>query len=159
MNRTEKFTVETASAAETARFGEAFGRSVVSGLCVSLTGPLGAGKTVLAGGICRGLGIDERLISPTFVLYEEFEGRLPVAHVDFYRLEHESEIEELGLFDMIGPTRVILAEWGNRSEMILDRSDVEISLHHLSENRRRIDVACTAEAYLIFNDLGTSSPW
>src|SRR5512139_4265386 len=91
-------TVHTASAAETARVGEELGACLEKGVCISLVGPLGAGKTVLVGGLCRGLGIDEDVVSPTFILLETFEGRVPVVHVDLYRLEHERELDELGIY-------------------------------------------------------------
>ena len=150
MNRTTKFANQTASAEETARYGEVLGGRIKTGLCVSLVGPLGAGKTVLAGGVCRGLGIKEQVLSPTFMLYEEFLGRLPVVHVDLYRLEHESEIAELGVFDMIGSGKVILAEWGDRSDALFDESDAVISLSYLSGDLRRIEVACTPETAVVF---------
>ena len=105
------------------------------------------------GGICRGLGVTEDVVSPTFVLFEEFSGRVPVVHVDLYRLEHESQIEELGVFDSIGRGKVILAEWGDRSETLFNYSDVVISLEQTSPSGRRIEVNCTAEAAPAFEDI------
>lgn len=148
------FAIQTASADETARYGETVGSRIVEGLCVSLVGPLGSGKTVLAGGVCRGLGIDEQVLSPTFMLFEEFMGRLPVVHVDLYRLEHESEIAELGVFDVIGSDKVILAEWGDRSSVLLAESDAVISLHCLRGDLRRIEVVCTPETATVFAAAG-----
>ena len=150
MNRTTTFSFETASAEETLRFGEVLGGRIEVGMFVSLVGPLGVGKTVLAEGICKGLGVYEQVISPTFMLCEEFAGRLPVVHVDLYRLGHESEIAELGVFDMIGSGKVVLAEWGNRSDLLLTHSDAVISLRYVSGDQRRIDVACTPETVGVF---------
>jgi tRNA threonylcarbamoyladenosine biosynthesis protein TsaE len=121
-------TVHTRSEEETARFGEELGECIEHGACVSLVGPLGAGKTVLVGGLCRGLGIDEAVVSPTFILLETFEGRLPVVHVDLYRLEHERELEELGVYDYLRNGAVLLAEWGDRSPRLHAQADVEIRI-------------------------------
>src|SRR5678816_1623458 len=90
-------TVHTASEAETARFGAELGECIEHGTCISLVGPLGAGKTVLVGGLCRGLGIEESVVSPTFILLETFQGRLPVVHVDLY----------LSLIHISEPTRLL----------------------------------------------------
>lgn len=121
-------TVHTASEDETTRFGTELGECLQAGACVTLVGPLGAGKTVLVGGLCRGLGINEPVISPTFILLETFEGRLPVVHVDLYRLDHERELEEIGVFDYLAGGAVLLAEWGDRSQRLSDLSDVEIRI-------------------------------
>jgi tRNA threonylcarbamoyladenosine biosynthesis protein TsaE len=121
-------TVHTASEAETARFGAELGECIEKGTCVSLVGPLGAGKTVLVGGLCRGLGIQEAVVSPTFILLETFQGRLPVVHVDLYRLEHERELEELGVFDYLRDGAVLLAEWGDRSPRLHEQADVEVRI-------------------------------
>ncbi len=83
-------TVTTWSASETQRLGRDVGLKIQSGQCIVLVGSLGAGKTVLARGLCRGLGVSEDVLSPTFILYEQFEGRLTVIHIDLYRLEPES---------------------------------------------------------------------
>ncbi len=125
------------------------------GRSVALVGRSGAGKTTLAGAICRGLGVTETVLSPTFILFEEFEGRLPVVHIDLYRLEYESEIEELGVFDTIGSGRVILAEWGDRSELLLGLSDIVVEMSSPSpepetESERQLDIRCTAQAADIF---------
>ena len=137
-------TVHTASEAETARFGAGLGECLTHGACVSLVGPLGAGKTVLVGGLCRGLGIDEAIVSPTFILLETFQGRCPVVHVDLYRLEHERELEELGVFDYLRDGAVLLAEWGDRSPRLHAQADVEIRIEG-SGNERSIAVYAVPE--------------
>lgn len=128
-------TVHTASEADTARFGAELGACIEHGACISLAGPLGAGKTVLVGGLCRGLGIEETVVSPTFILLETFEGRLPVVHVDLYRLEHERELEELGVFDYLANGAVLLAEWGERSPRLHDMAEVEIRIEGTGAER------------------------
>ncbi len=153
MKRSKKYVWNTASAAESRRLGEAIGRRITRGLCVSIIGPLGAGKTVVVGGVCRGLDVSEDVLSPTFVLYEEFSGRMPVAHVDLFRLEHESEIEELGVFERLGGPVVILAEWGNRSESLSAQSDAVIEIIPVSESERQIEVTCTPETATFFEDV------
>jgi tRNA threonylcarbamoyladenosine biosynthesis protein TsaE len=128
-------TVHTTSEAETARVGCELGECITHGTSVALVGPLGAGKTVLVGGLCRGLGIDEHVVSPTFILMETFEGRLPVVHVDLYRLEHERELEELGVFDFLRNGAVLLAEWGDRSPRLHELADVEIKIEGTGAER------------------------
>lgn len=143
-------TLNTHSTEETAHVGEAIGRSLRPGITISLVGPLGAGKTVLAGGIFRGLGVEEQVFSPTFVLYEEFQGRMPAVHVDLYRLEHEAEIGELGVYERLGRDAVVVVEWGDRSDMLLAASDIVIRLGYLTETTRSIEVACSDGVAALF---------
>ena len=138
--RSERRTIVTASERATEEFGIRLGNRVESGFCVSLVGSLGTGKSVLVRGICRGLGVDEDVLSPTFVLFEEYRGRILVVHLDLYRLEHEREIEELGVFDRLGDGSVVLVEWGDRSPRLLDVSDVIASFEMTGETQRRIVV-------------------
>ena len=131
-------TITTRSAAETERLGRDLGRKIQSGLCIALVGGLGAGKTVFARGLCRGLGVLEDVLSPTFILYEEFKGRLSVIHIDLYRLEHETDIEALGVFDLIGGNNIIVAEWGDRSDALMASSDLVVRIRPRDEGTREI---------------------
>jgi tRNA threonylcarbamoyladenosine biosynthesis protein TsaE len=100
---------------ETAALGEAWGRAAASGLVIALSGDLGAGKTQLAKGIARGLGITERVHSPTFALVNEYRGgRLPLFHVDLYRLETTDQIIAAGLEEYFHPAGVSVIEWAER---------------------------------------------
>jgi tRNA threonylcarbamoyladenosine biosynthesis protein TsaE len=141
------------SEADTAAFGVALGRRISEGTCVSIVGPLGAGKTVLIRGICRGLAVEEEILSPTFILCEEFKGRLPVTHVDLYRLEHEKEIEELGVFEKLGSNNVILVEWADRSSYLNEASDIVIELGFVNESTREIKVLCSRRWKGVFDEL------
>ena len=138
--RSERRTIVTASESATEELGVCLGHRIESGLCAALVGSLGTGKSVLVRGICKGLGVDEDVLSPTFVLFEEYRGRIPVVHLDLYRLEHEREIEELGVFDRLGDGSVVLIEWGDRSPRFLDVSDVIASFEMTGETQRRIVV-------------------
>lgn len=150
--RTETKVVTTNSEIETGRLGMFFGHGIAGGPCVSLVGSLGSGKSVLVRGICRGLGVEEDVLSPTFILYEEYDGRIPIIHLDLYRLEHEREIEELGVFDRLGDGSLVLVEWGDRSERILNASDIVINIETMGETGRTIGIGYSAEyAELIDN--------
>ena len=136
--------------------GRAVGERTGRGMCVILAGPLGAGKTTLVRGLCEGLGVDESVVSPTFILYEEFAGRRPVVHIDLYRLEHEREIEDLGVFEMIGGEAVILAEWGERSPALTADADMIVEISPAGESVRDFHVSCTAQCAA---DLAEVTQW
>lgn len=134
-------TIESSSPGQTARIGESIGRLLVPGSAVSLEGGLGAGKTCLAGGILRGLGIDAVALSPTFILVEEYRGgRFPVLHFDLYRLEELGEAERIGLLDAVDGTNVVIVEWGDRLPPGVLAFDVRISIAVTGERSRRITV-------------------
>src|SRR5581483_10047084 len=100
---------------ETVALGEAWGRAATSGLVIGLSGDLGAGKTQLAKGIARGLGVPGRVHSPTFTLVNEYSGgRLPLFHVDLYRLETREQIIAAGLEEYFHPAGVSVIEWAER---------------------------------------------
>ena len=151
--RNRMSTITTASERATTEFGASIGRRIGDGLCVSLVGSLGTGKSVLVRGICRGLGVGEDVLSPTFILFEEYRGRIPVVHLDLYRLEHEREIEELGVFDRIGNDTVLLVEWGDRSPRLLDESDVVMSIEMAGATGRRIVVEYSDRLAALFEGL------
>jgi len=136
-------TKRTRSDAETRRFGELLGERIRRGACVCLGGPLGAGKTVLVAGLCRGLGARDAVTSPTFILMESFVGRLPIVHIDLYRLEHEREIEDIGVFDLLGGDTVLIAEWGERSPSLHAAADLDLRIEPEDGDARTIRVYAT----------------
>src|ERR1035437_6569143 len=103
------------SPAETAALGEQWGRAAESGLVIGLSGDLGAGKTQFVKGLARGLGIAERVHSPTFALVNIYSGgRLTLFHLDVYRLDTPQQIAAAGLEGYLSPAGVTVIEWAER---------------------------------------------
>jgi tRNA threonylcarbamoyladenosine biosynthesis protein TsaE len=103
------------SPAETEALGETWGRTAQSGLVIGLCGDLGAGKTQFVKGLARGLGITARIQSPTFALVNIYTaGRLPLFHLDLYRLETREQIAVAGLDEYLQPDGVTVIEWAER---------------------------------------------
>jgi tRNA threonylcarbamoyladenosine biosynthesis protein TsaE len=103
------------SPAETEALGEAWGREAQSGLVIGLSGDLGAGKTQFVKGLARGLGITERVHSPSFALINEYSGgRLDLFHIDLYRLDTLEQILGAGLEEYLQPEGVTVIEWAER---------------------------------------------
>ncbi|NIR50539.1 tRNA (adenosine(37)-N6)-threonylcarbamoyltransferase complex ATPase subunit type 1 TsaE [candidate division KSB1 bacterium] len=114
------------SAEETENIGEVFAESLKSGDVVALFGELGSGKTTFIKGVCRGLEVSDDVTSPTFTLIHEYSGRLPVYHLDFYRLEDPREIWELGCEEYFYGEGVSLVEWANRIIVNLPKDRIEV---------------------------------
>jgi tRNA threonylcarbamoyladenosine biosynthesis protein TsaE len=132
--------LETASAAETRRVGSRLGRAAAPGTCLALVGPLGAGKTQLAKGVADGLGVRSVVNSPTFIIVNEHAGRLPLFHVDAYRLTDADEARQAGVFDERQVTGVTVIEWADRLDGWLpaDRLDLEIEPDPAAPDRRNL---------------------
>jgi len=117
---------------ETSRaLGESLGRSIGDrGIAIALIGPLGAGKTLFVKGLAAGLGVDPRLVSsPTFVIAQQYPvptGPRWLHHIDFYRLESETELETVGFYDMLAPGAVVAVEWADRFPEALGSDFLEI---------------------------------
>ena len=109
-------TLISKSPEETAAIGEQWGREAPRGWVIGLSGDLGAGKTQLVKGITRGLGCSERVRSPTFALMHKYEGgRLPLVHLDLYRLNNRDEVIAAGLEEyLLCPTGITVVEWIDR---------------------------------------------
>ncbi len=131
--------IRSRSAEETKRLGARLGAALLPGDVVGLTGPLGAGKTCLVQGIARGLGVDPRIpvTSPTFTLVGEYPGRVPLRHVDFYRVEDARRLEDAGFPDLFDGKGVVVVEWWERFPMALgpDRLEVQLDIEAPSERR------------------------
>lgn len=112
---TDEERLVTRGEAETYEAGARLAARLRVGDVVVLTGPLGAGKTVLARGLAAGLGVPpEEVRSPTFTLVNPYQGRVPVYHLDLYRIEKPSDLDELGLEEILGGDGVAVVEWGER---------------------------------------------
>ena len=133
---------------QTLAVGAALARLVRAGDVIVLRGALGAGKTTLTQGIGRGLGIREAIISPTFTLLREYEsGRLPLYHVDAYRLAGPSEAYTFGLDDYLYGDGVTVIEWGERVEALLPGERLEIHLEYLDADEREITLHARGDHY------------
>ena len=122
-------TLRTSAPAATSAIAEAIAPLLRPGDVVALSGELGAGKTCFVQGAARGLGIEARVTSPTFVLVRVYEGRLPVVHCDVYRLDRLQDVHELG-DEVLAPDAVTFIEWGDAIAPLLpaDRIEVELTL-------------------------------
>ncbi|MCB1225487.1 MAG: tRNA (adenosine(37)-N6)-threonylcarbamoyltransferase complex ATPase subunit type 1 TsaE [Verrucomicrobiales bacterium] len=107
---------------DTRRWAKEQARDLVAGDVVALCGDLGAGKTCLSQGLVAGLGSEAAVTSPTFTLVQEYrDGRLPVFHFDFYRLESEAEVLGIGWDDYLDEAGVVLVEWADRFPALLPK--------------------------------------
>ena len=125
---------------DTAAVGEALGRTLHTGDVVALYGELGSGKTCLVQGLVRGLGVRAPATSPTFVLVNEYRGRLPVHHVDAYRTGSLTELMDFGLLDLMGGDGVTLLEWADRAEPLLPPRAIRIRIEGVGDDPREIRI-------------------
>lgn len=132
------------SSLHTERLGERLAAHAGPGAVIALWGELGAGKTVLARGIAIGLGIDEDTVtSPTFIiLHEHFGGRLPLYHLDLYRLE-QSQLGSTGWEDALDAGGVTVIEWPDRAGDELPADRVDVRLSHVAETKRKVTIEPT----------------
>jgi len=119
----------TRSTDETLELARAVGELLRPGDVVSLVGELGAGKTVFARGVARALGVTELVVSPTFTIVREYEGRVPLVHVDVYRIDAVQELHDLGFEEVVRDDAVTIVEWGDMIDGLLpgDRLDVRLT--------------------------------
>jgi len=135
----------TKSDKETKDFGKEFAKELKPGETLFLYGDLGAGKTTFVQGLAEGLGITERILSPTFVLQRthavNFNGIKNLNHIDLYRLEGKQAIESLGLFETIhGEDEVTIIEWADRLTDYKPTKGYELRFKYVGENRREIQI-------------------
>ena len=130
----------TTSPEETDAAGQRLGATLGAGDIVALTGELGAGKTVFVQGVVRALGVTTGATSPTFVLVNEYRGRLPVHHVDAYRTTSLAELLDLGLEEMMDGHGVTIIEWAERLEPVLPARSVRVQIAGVGDEPREITI-------------------
>ncbi len=133
-------TIASTSVEDTLSIGSRIGSAAQPNDVIALTGPLGAGKTHLAKGIAAGLDVsDTRVVnSPTFVLVNEYAGRLHMYHVDAYRLESSAELAALGFEDMCTAGGLVFVEWADKIRDLLPADSLSIELTATGENSRQL---------------------
>jgi tRNA threonylcarbamoyladenosine biosynthesis protein TsaE len=120
--------LETGTAEETREVGASLGQLLVPGDLVSLTGDLGAGKTTLVQGMARSLGVRDPVVSPTFTLIREYQGTVPIYHLDVYRLDRIQDVLDLGFEEMLDRDAVVFVEWGDAIDSLLPEDSVQIEM-------------------------------
>jgi tRNA threonylcarbamoyladenosine biosynthesis protein TsaE len=130
--------VVSRSPEETEAAGERLGRGLGAGAVVALTGELGAGKTCFIQGLVRGLGVTARATSPTFVLINEYRGRVPVRHVDAYRTMSLTELMDLGLPELFDEDGVTVVEWADKLGPLLPARTIHVHIAGLGDEPREI---------------------
>ena len=136
------------SAGQTRNIGMKLGKLTAAGDVILLVGPLGVGKTCLTQGIARGLGIHEYTASPSFVLVREYQGKLPLYHIDLYRLDRLEEVTQLGLDDYFSGNGVCVVEWADKGWGVLPEEHLLIQMEIVSPLKRELSFVPSSKRYL-----------
>jgi tRNA threonylcarbamoyladenosine biosynthesis protein TsaE len=134
-------TIVTRNPDETIAWGRAFAARLRAGDVVALSGDLGAGKTCLTKGIAAGLGVTAPVTSPTFTLIHEYSGKLPVYHIDLYRLESPRDALAIGILDYFGGNGVCIVEWAEKIADLLPPNVWRMNIEVVDEQTRRITIS------------------
>jgi tRNA threonylcarbamoyladenosine biosynthesis protein TsaE len=138
----------THSVAETQRLGHILGATLEQTFILALNGDLGSGKTAFVQGLAKGLDVSEKyyITSPTFTLINEYPGRHPLFHVDLYRIEYISELEEIGLDEVLYQDAVVAIEWADKLPESGLPHHLEFQFKIISDNSRQIDIVAYGHA-------------
>lgn len=125
---------------DTEQIGKIIGRCIEGGTVICLDGDLGVGKTALTQFIAKELGVDEYITSPTFTIIKEYEGRLPLYHMDVYRIDSEEGMYDLGYDEYIYSEGVTIIEWSHLIENILPEERINIEIKRVDDQGRLFTV-------------------
>jgi len=140
-------TLHSSSARETKAWGRRLASLLTGGEVLGFSGELGAGKTCFIKGLARGLHLqEERILSPTFTMIQEHQGRLPLYHIDLYRLD-ETDLDELGLRDYLFSSGVAAVEWFERLREANDLNCLQIRISYDGANCRKIELTASDDRY------------
>ena len=142
-----RITIYLNSLEETRFFGRKLGELALPGEVICLDGDLGAGKTTLTQAIAQGLAVpdSEYVTSPTFAVLHQYSGRIPLYHMDFYRLHDASEVIDLGLDEYFSLSGLTVIEWPSRAAGLLPAHRLELTLEHPGDDRRVVRCLCPPE--------------
>lgn len=145
----EPLKLESHSPEQTQLLGNYLGELAREADVFLLVGELGTGKTCLVQGIAHGLAVKEYAFSPSFVILREYHGRLPLYHIDFYRLDNIEEIADLGLEEYLCGNGVCVVEWAEKALEIVPRDNLLITLHYIpaSQTKRSICLKPQGDRY------------
>jgi len=132
---------------ETQKIGVRIGELALTGDVFLLVGELGTGKTCLTQGIAWGLNIKDYALSPSFVIMRELYGRLPLYHIDLFRLDHIEEIEDLGLDDYLYGNGVCVIEWAEKGLQLLPPEHLLIEIGYLDDTKRSFSLKPSGKRY------------
>ena len=130
----------TESPEETLKWAEDLGRSARRGNIYALSGELGSGKTIIAKGIARGMGINEDITSPTFLFVEIYDNTIPLYHFDLYRIRGDGELDELNFEEYWEGSGVSVIEWAEKASGRLTENIIKININWEGESKRRISI-------------------
>ena len=135
-----EFQVSTYSPEETQNLGQKIGELIESATVIALTGDLGAGKTVLVQGLAKGIAVPDGyyITSPSYTLINEYPGRIPLCHVDLYRIGDTDDIEDIGLLDILNGDNVVAIEWADRMKENLPFEHVAVDFEFNDTESRKI---------------------
>lgn len=145
MNRLKTYEWRSSSAEETSAFAEKLGALLKAGDVLTLEGDLGAGKTTFTKGLAKGLEIKRTVNSPTFTIMKEYQGRLPLYHMDVYRVE--DEFEDLGFDEYFNGDGVCVVEWAHLIADQLPEERLEMFIYYIDEASRRFELVPRGERY------------
>lgn len=138
-------TLITTSFEETQKLGFEFGQKLKGGEVVLLRGDLGSGKTTFVQGLAKGLGVEQRIISPTFIIMRSYaisnqqSAISNFYHIDLYRIESERDIEGLGILELMGDSEnIVVIEWPEKIEHLLPDNKIDLSFEYIEEDKRKV---------------------
>lgn len=141
------FSIVSNNARQTQHIGVKIGKLAQRGDVLLLIGNLGAGKTCLTQGIAWGLDIKDYTSSPSFVVVKAYQGRIPLYHIDFYRLDHIEEVLDLGLDDYLYGEGICVIEWADKGLSALPEENLLIRMSYLSDIRRSLQFEPSGKRY------------
>jgi tRNA threonylcarbamoyladenosine biosynthesis protein TsaE len=144
-------TVYSHNEEETLAIGSLMGSVMTAGDIIGISGELGAGKTCIARGIAKGMGISRRyhITSPTFTLINEYPGEVPLYHMDMYRLSDSSDVGDVGYYEYLGGKGVAVVEWAEKIADVLPAHAYHIIIEHCNESLRKLDIEGAADTIAV----------